>query len=325
MENSKKLNLNAKLNHLKKGVILGVALAAGTVTGVTSCAQDADDQEQEYTAAGYDRFIGNGNYNLRNFFGADTTFNSATAVSDVNRYLNGAGKYVHNQTAEFEKTLNDRPAAKAYFNDYLTAIANDDRFHIDDTKTGKGNFDVAANRLVLATEPVLSDIIKNLDTFADRYSFFYAYRILTNEAYREGMGQYAKPGYTFYDDRYTHEKYVATSGAQDYDRFANVDFDREYGSNNFKGVTNLTDELLEIAANNMNRKKGLDVRAADLRQMVNMNMNFWSLAGMHEASKSALNHNLNNGCGIRMEYDKEMIRDAINQARLEEMNQARSL
>ena len=287
--------------NLKKGAQIGVlatALTAGTMLGA-GCAQDegsTKDNEQiiggntdnTTNAKPYDVKIGNGNYTLHNFFG-DSFVTNGDAEGAANKYIDQGKKYIIDAANGLYTSLNGRPAAQNYLGAY-----NEFKNHLDDYLYLSGNtpgnvMDMMMGVLSGTTGAVLSDMIKNLDTPSERGGLYSSYRILANEAYKEGLGANRNYSNTFMT-KYEQEKENIIWLAEDNAQFANIDFNKEYGSNNFRGITNIMDQMVNKAVTNMNSRKGLNLRANDVRQVINLSLSAYSLRSMHDISKNLVNH-----------------------------------
>ncbi len=311
-----KSSLKEILNNLKKGVqigVLGAALTAGAVMG-TGCAQPTDTDSKTIekpnngdVTYGYDKTIGNygSNYNMHNFMGetptlitdyTDKNTQAKTAAKSVNAYLSEAKTYTENLADKLNQSLNGRPAAQNYFNNIINTMKSNSYFHIDETNTGGQNFDSAVTKNAYPCNSVFADIIKNLDNTTERETFQCCYRILANETYKEGLGNYRNFESPLMDN-YNQERNELI--ALWYKDTTNIDLANIYGKNDIKAfdpITDYTDRLLGKAVNNINAKRNLDLKVADMQQFINISLTAYSLEAMHDYSKNALQHN--RGCGL---------------------------
>ena len=171
-------------------------------------------------------------------------------VTEVNYYLNLAETYNKGLVNNFETSLVNRPAAKNYFSNCTNELKANS-YYIDEIKPGGYNFDFLINVNNDATTYIFADIIKNLPTVDERYAFRECYRILANEAYKEGLGT-SRNGSNSYMTKYQKEKdsiklYINISQSYGYPSFQNIDLEQEYGANNFVNITNLLDSLIDTA------------------------------------------------------------------------------
>ena len=152
---------------------------------------------------------------------------------------------------DFETSLANRPAAQNYFYEYTNAALGNEYNNIENRHPGGINFDFLININNLNSKYIFADIIKNLPTVDERYAFRECYRILANEAYKEGLGT-SRNGSNSYMTKYQKEKdsiklYINISQSYGYPSFQNIDLEQEYGANNFVNITNLLDSLIDTA------------------------------------------------------------------------------
>ncbi len=239
---------------------------------------EPDDPTVTYGGEPYDKAIGNGNYILHNFIGENTEFPVETIVDSINHYSNKAETYVKGLADNLDKSLEDRPAARDYLTDYVTAVNNINTFFSTTNPSGR-NLDYAIRTIDTAAQTYFTDIIKNLDSLTYRYLFYYCYRTLANESYKEGLGTY-RESESAQMDAYNTEKEKIENGYQYYD-----------SENNFAQTTKFMDGLLDMAVNNMNSNNpGVNMKVEDLRQLINLTMTSNSLKAMHELTADNLQH-----------------------------------
>lgn len=179
-----------------------------------------------------------------------------TAVAAGSMLLSGcqqhtAETYNKGLVNDFETSLANRPAAKNYFSNCTNALKSNRYYHINETNPGGLNFDNLIDCNNEQTAYIFADIIKNLPTVDERYAFRECYRILANEAYKEGLGT-SRNGSNSYMTKYQKEKdsiklYINISQSYGYPSFQNIDLEQEYGANNFVNITNLLDSLIDTA------------------------------------------------------------------------------
>lgn len=272
--------------------LLSAILTAGIVVAVSCSADDDDTQDNKYGTP-YDRAIGNGNYILHNFISDNDNISRETAVDDTNHYLGLAKTYLQNKVNAFDKSLNNRASAKQYFSDFIQGLNNSNYYNY--FNANGTNFDHACNDITLQTEQYVADIVKNLDDVQERLAFDVVYRIMSNEAVKEGYGKQRTA--TVYENNYKEGKEYALMLASGTPMLADYNLEQDY-NNNFIATTDLTDQLLTTAANNISNRKGIDVRAEDLRQIVNFNLAARSLAAPHNITQALLNHKDNCVMGL---------------------------
>lgn len=241
----------------------------------------------------YDKTIGNGNYVLHNFISDDEYFyDQDTIVEDMNHYLALGETYINDQTTTFAKTVNGRTD---YFDNFINQVRNNNNLEIDDFNIGENNIDRTANQITFASESIYTDIINNMNSKSDARAFSYAYRIMANEAYKEGLGnyrQYESVAMKIYSD----EKADIDSSAVLNDNFIALGFTAgmEYDSAFLTQVTNLSDRLLRDAVQNMNNA-GKNVTVQDIQKVMNITFNAHSIHGMDARTKGNLQHGCNMG------------------------------
>lgn len=179
-----------------------------------------------------------------------------TAVAAGSMLLSGcqqhtAETYNKGLVNDFETSLANRPAAQNYFYEYTNAALGNEYNNIENRHPGGSNFDFLININNLNSKYIFADIIKNLPTVDERYAFRECYRILANEAYKEGLGT-SRNGSNSYMTKYQKEKdsiklYINISQSYGYPSFQNIDLEQEYGANNFVNITNLLDSLIDTA------------------------------------------------------------------------------
>ena len=228
-----------------------------------------------------------------------------TAVAAGSMLLSGcqqhtAETYNKGLVNDFETSLANRPAAKNYFSNCTNALKANSYYHIDEIQPGDYDFDSLININNDATTYIFADIIKNLPTSDERYAFQNCYRILANEAYKEGLGSY-RNGSSALMTKYQKEKdsialLIEVGLIYDgFQSFQNIDLEQEYGANNFANITNLLDSLIDTAITNMNQSASLglngELESQDLRQIVNLTTANESLSALHDRTANNLKHN----------------------------------
>ena len=199
----------------------------------------------------------------------------------------------------FETSLVNRPAAKNYFSNCTNELKANS-YYIDEIEPGGPNFDFLINRNNRQSTYVFADIIKNLPNIDTRRAFQNCYRILANEAYKEGLG-ISRNFSNSYMTKYQKEKDSIVSSIEGgliydgYQSFQNIDLEQEYGANNFANITNLLDSLIDTATTNMNQSASLglngELESQDLRQIVNLTIANESLSALHDRTANNLKHN----------------------------------
>ena len=253
--------------------------------------QPADDLTGD--AAPYDRNLSNG-YVIHNFFGNNPKFQPKTMVDDVNKYLGKAETYMMGLVDGFSQSLSDRPAAKAYFQPYINELKNNDYYTVNKNDAPYSNIDPLITINSQAGEYIFKDIIKNLPEVNDRGDFYYAYRTLGNEAFKEGYG---KDFYSYPDTatKYNRERDSINIWSDEW----NFDLDNDIDNNNCQQVVSKLHAAATKAAGNM----GNGVTADDLRRVVNLSLTANSMQSMHNVASANLNHT---ACGLGLTVNQAM-------------------
>ena len=283
------------LSNFKQGIkigILGTALAAGAVMGTGCEMPNGGNTNTNKYGTPYDKEIGNG-YILHNFISDDDNFDLSTYVDDVQHYLALGETYIKGNVDKFNQSLNGR-TAQNYFAEFVNTMKNNDNFKLNSVNPGDYTIDLGVNTISFASEPIFQDIVQNIDGIPNREAFYCIYRLLANEAYKEGLGSYRQYSSTQMNE-YEYEKDFINLlwGAVETedDAFKSIDLNEVYNTNNFSPITQFSDRLLEEAANSINQKQGYDITAADLRAVVNLNLTSHALRGMHARVRNNLKHN----------------------------------
>ena len=293
-------NLKDFLKNLKKGVqigVLGAALTTGSIMGV-GCANSSDGDtkdNQTVTNPGntsnsqydtpYDKTLGNGNYFIHSFIGDKDGIQPNTVVDDTNHYLKLGETYIKNLANNFNRSLDGRTGAQNYFNSFVSSINNNNNFKVS---TGSTNLDFATNIISRACEPIMNDIIRNLNNSSERAALYLCYSVMDNESYKLGLGNYRNSSSKLMDEYKANRNGVVNYWKTN-DYLKSVDMDDDIDNQNCRHITNTVDTLLNTAANNM----GNGITASDLRQVVNMAMTTKSLMAMHDRTQNNLKHNNN--------------------------------
>ena len=277
----------AKMKKCMKIGLLSAILTAGIVVAV-SCSSDDDDTQDNKYAIPDDHVLGNGNYIIHNFIGSEGTISRDTVSDDLNHYLGLAKTYMKDKLNAFDQSLNNRESAKQYFSDFIQGLNNDKYFNyfsVNVNNPSDHNYDRAIDSITIGSEQYLADIMQNLNDVQERLAFDVVYSMMANEADYKGKGKQRTA--TVYQNGYEAKKEdisLLTHGV-----LADYHLDQDF-DNNYITATNLADELLTTAANNISNRKGIDVRAEDLRQIVNFNLAAHTLAAPHGISTTFWNH-----------------------------------
>lgn len=278
----------------------GPAPTAGGFTGggTSSGGQQQEDKATQFGGKPYDATIGNGGYNLHTFMGANTTFDSK---EKADYYIGEAETYVKGLANQLSESTKNRPAAQAYFQKLFDEVQHSTTHYYGDGES----FDIIINNVSRGAAQVMGDIVgSGLSKSSECQVFNILYRTIANEALKAGAGN-AFDG-SDSASRYNAEKNSLLSSASTNKVLPrhNIDLQQAYNNNDFTGVTNLLDEYLTAAAT----KIGHDVTADDLRKVVNIAMTTESFYGLHERTKTALDHWKARTCNV----DFGRIKNAID-------------
>ena len=252
----------------------------GGNTGDNNGGNENEQPSKEYGTP-YDRAIGrDGEYLLHNFMSDEDNIEDATIYEDLNHYLALGATHIEGMATKLQNMVNDRTN---YFDQFINNINQNSRYFEIDHNLTRSNLDEAIDGISDAAAPIFADIIYNLDK-NNQYKFYYAYRILANEAYREGAGYMRETtggSMSYYENN--KGKFI-----EDVPIFIEEieDMGEIYKKDDFTPITDLTNGLLEIAANNISTRNNTEVRMEDLRQVVNLSMTANSLLAMDRFNRS---------------------------------------
>ena len=302
------------MRRMKLTVILG-ALLAGTVLLTTGCAQPDDgtkiekpsnnnnnnqnnnqqgsnqgnnnqggnqggnnNNDKNY-AQPYDRNLSNG-YVIHNFIGQGTAFPKETVEADTNYYLGKAETYIKGMVSDLNASVKGRNAAtQNYFKKFINGLSNNNNY-----KVGTYSFDDAVIANVFNSEYILEDIVSNLDHIEQGYSFQYGFKLLANEAFKEN------DNFGVYNAEYNADQEWAIYMLNELEMNNGQTFDSDKNSSTYPKATQLVNNMLDVAAGNMNARNGYDLTASDLRQALNIIMTNNSLYAVHNTTKTNLEH-----------------------------------
>ena len=307
--------LNKLKNVMKKGVkigVMGTALAASTMM-FTGCPNPNGPQNPDYPdkpgiekpnpgdeqyGQPYDVKLGNGNYFAHNFFGQGSVSIDMNMAKGVNHYLGKGETYVKGLVNQFSNSLKDRPAAEAYFAQFINEEQNNQFQRLNEQGTNPYSFDKTIKGVAQPSVYIFENIIRNIDNNRDRTIFTYLYYTLHTVSYNKASGSYANvPSIT--KDIYEHNREIInkawTAGVINNYFDLNQDIDQQ----NCQQTTNEMDRLLSKAVKNM----GNDITVRDLQQVINIAMTSNSLVAMHDLSTSALKHT---SCSAEINIIKRM-------------------
>lgn len=281
------------VSKFSKSLIISLFIIGISIFTISSCdnssyTNDYDDKENDTSRYGIpcDKTLGNGNYVLHNFIGEkENAASASTMAKDMNYYLGKGETYVMDLVDKFSESLQDRPTAQAYFNEFIHAQKSNEFQRLNENGKNPYSFDDTISGISVPCEPIFENMIRNIDTNRDRAMFITCYQTITNEAYKYGLGagrNGSNKQLDHYEDVREDIEFAWTSKTINNPFDINDDIDNQ----NCRQITNELDSLLKQAANNI----GNDVTANDLRQVINISTTANSLNAMHSRSASALKH-----------------------------------
>ena len=313
------------VSKFSKSLIISLFVIGISIFTISSCTNssytnDYDDKENDTSRYGTpcDKTMGNGNYVIHSFLGENTdniNVDNSMAKS-LNYYLGKGETYVMGLVDKFSKSLQDRPAAQSYFQEFINAQKANEFQTLRETMSNPYGFDHTVNGISNASEPVFENIIRNIDTNRDRALFIRCYQALSNEAYKYGLGSQniaSSSRLNYYQNIREEINNAWTAGTINNPFDINHDIDNQ----NCQQITNEMDNILTHTANNM----GNDVTANDLRQVINIANTAYSLTAMENRAASALEHT---GCAINLGIVDSMY-DLANEMFWAEQNQSLGL
>ncbi|MBO5482077.1 MAG: hypothetical protein J5978_02005 [Spirochaetaceae bacterium] len=265
--------------------VIGISIFTISSCDNTSYTDASGNNEDDNYCQPYDVTLGNGNYFVHCFEGEGTSATYYTMAKDMNYYLGKGETYVMDLVDKFSESLQDRPAAQAYFNEFIHAQKSNEFQRLNENGKNPYSFDNTISGISVSCEPIFENMIRNIDTNRDRSMFITCYQTITNEAYKYGLGtgRYGSSSQmNHYEDVREDIEFAWTSKTINNPFDINDDIDNQ----NCRQITNELDSLLKQAANNI----GNDVTANDLRQVINISTTANSLTAMHSRSASALKH-----------------------------------
>lgn len=278
--------------------VIGISIFTVSSCDNTSYTDASGNNEDDNYCQPYDVTLGNGNYFVHCFEGEGTSTTYYTMAKDMNYYLGKGETYVMDLVDKFSESLQDRPTAQAYFNEFIHAQKSNEFQRLDENGINPYSFDNTINGIINPCRPIFESIIPNIDNSHDRVMFITCYQTITNEAYKYGLGE-GRYGSSSRMDHYEdvrediNSMWTASTLNNPFD--INDDIDNQ----NCQQITNELDSLLKQAANNI----GNDVTANDLRQVINISTTANSLTAMHSRSAHALKHT---SCNIRLNLVNRM-------------------
>ena len=297
---------NNKLkNILKKSVKIGVAITLGTMlmgcpnpNGPEKTGDGQDNSSNEQYGIPYDVKMGNGNYFVHNFFGQGGVSIDMNMAKGVNHYLGKGETYVKGLVSQFSDSLKDRPAAEAYFAQFINEEQNNQFQRLDEQSTNPYSFDKTIKGVAQPSVYIFENIIRNIDNNHDRHYFRICYQTLETESFGYGLGHY-KNVPSSQKNSYEYNREILNK-AWATDLINNpFDLNQDIDQQKCQQITNEIDNMLARVVTSI----GNDVTVRDLQQVINISLTATSLAAMHDLSTSALKHT---SCSAEINHTKAM-------------------
>ena len=225
--------------------------------------------------------MGNGNYVMHNFM---VTSNGATLYDDTNQNLTKAERYIKGLVKGFSENL------KAKYSFEL--IQEKCAFEL----SSSAGFDYAINRIHNTCEPIMVDIIKNIDNPIDQFRFIRSFEALGNEVEKFAYGSHFGIITTEEDSKKNYEdtkasciynwNYLHTNNGveQPFDMKADIEND------NCLQTTIYMDALINTIAPKMGLKP------KDLRDSVNLYFTVKAMKAWHNTVETTLS--AHKGCSL---------------------------
>lgn len=270
----------------------------------------------EHYIAPCDKILGNGNYFFHSFIGDDSkggyNMSYENIVKDVNHYLKLAESYTLDYIEDFSNSLKDKPADKAYFQEFIDEQSNNSFNLLLDNGANAYQLDGVLNQMNKPCLPVCKDIVRNIKTHQDRTTFIYLFLKMENESFFYGLGSQRN-----YQSSMT-EAYQETNSEVNTvwnGKVINNPFDinDDVQNQNCRQITETMDKLLEHAASNMG------LAPESLKTFINYTFMIQSMRSMHNISKGALKHDQ---CNANLNLFNEMYKLVKNIYREEQANKA---
>lgn len=294
------------VSKFSKSLIISLFVIGISVFTISSCdntsytgASGNNENDNIRYGTPCDKTLGNGNYVIHNFIGEETGVLRAKQIEkDLNYYLDKGETYVMGLVDKFSESLQDRPTAQAYFQEFINAQKANEFQRLNENGKNPYSFDNTINGIINPCRPIFESIIPNIDNSHDRVMFITCYQTITNEAFKYGLGagRYGSSSQmNHYEDVREDINSMWTASTLNNPFDINDDIDNQ----NCQQVTNEMDNILTHTANNI----GCDVTADDLRQVINISTTANSLTAMHSCSASALKHT---SCYIKLNIVDKM-------------------
>ena len=216
--------------------------------------------------------IGNGTYSIANFM----VSSKDDLDEKISENLECAEKYIKGFADCFKDTANNQNLQN------LVNVLETESTYSTNNTTG---FDPIINKLNNACAPIFEEIIENIDTPLDRYSFICYYNALSNEAYKHGSGDYFNGNQT-QEDTYNDKKEQIQRDFADNYAFEGLptpfNIIEDIENNNCDKITKEMKTLLT----NSNVANDMGISEFVLDNIIDFSANITSFDAMHDYSAS---------------------------------------
>ena len=241
----------------------------------------------------YDKKFGNGQltyYIFHNFMGQEPDIIPSTAAADTEHYLDKGIIYIQTQYDNFDESLQDRPKLQRYFAQVtFTPEIKTTRRKREYTVSEK--MDYYINQISVSCELVMTDIVKNLTEPQEREAFILCYRVLANEAYKEGLGSLRNETDNQMMKKYKSEREAVSALWSENEFLKSVNLENDIENRKLLNTTGRLYTLIHNAVLNMQKSTITeDIKIKDLQNLINLALNESSLKAMHDYTAELLKH-----------------------------------
>ena len=249
----------------------------------------------------YDKQYGDrfrGIYTFHNFIGEEPDIIAASAKSDLEKYLYHGVAYLQAQFNGFSQSVADRPNIQRYFAQITFNPEIEQKHHRQNDLSAIEKLDYYINQLAESFELVMTDIINNLRDSDEKEAFVLCYRIMVNEAYREGLGK-ARNSNNAMMEKYKREREEVLE-LWNKNKFINGhslvrDIDNPMTRSRYSSTIDKIAWLIKAANKDLHDKREYnnfyaELTEKDLWNFFNLTLNIGSLQAMHDYTAKLMRH-----------------------------------
>ena len=238
-------------------------------------------------------------YVFHNFIGENPDIIPSTAEDDVRRYVDQGVIYLQKQFDDFYNSLSGRTGVQRYFARFKMDFSN---LPEKNKKYGPGHkfsdcekIDFYASKISGVCEPVMAEILTNLPNPAKHDAMILCFRVLANEAYKEGLGNFRKSDNEMMK-KYNAERADILALWSKNSFLESVplerDLDTTLESRRCARTIDRLYTLLYNATDNMQDSNKIlrELSLKDLQNFITLALNASSLAAMHDFVSPLLKH-----------------------------------